>query len=264
MTLAFDGERLLNAVDVARAALVDDGQQPGKHLDASPEGDWAVTHYFEADLAGYRGWQWCVVLAGAPESDDITVSEVVLLPGEGALLAPAWVPWNQRVVPGDLSPGDMLAADTDDVRLVPNQVDTGDEFRFESEDDAEEFGQIAGELGLGRRRLLSPEGRDEAAQRWYDGEHGPHSDMAAAATYHCATCGFYLPLSGALRPAFGVCANEYSADGRVVAADYGCGAHSDITAPSGDGSPAYDAYDDGALEIVSVAASADAGADATA
>ncbi|MFC4743726.1 DUF3027 domain-containing protein [Gordonia hankookensis] len=258
VTLAFDGDRLLAAVDVARAALVEDGQHPGAHLESTPEGDWAVAHYFEADLAGYRGWQWCVVLAGAPGTDEITVSELVLLPGQGSLLAPNWVPWNERVVAGDLSPGDVLAADPGDPRLVPNQIDNGDEFALSSDDDdPDDIGQIAGELGLGRRRLLSPDGRDDAAQRWHDGEFGPRSEMAAAAAYSCASCGFYLPLAGALRPAFGVCANEYSADGHVVAADYGCGAHSDVPAPSGGGSPAYDAYDDGVLEIVS------AGADAT-
>lgn len=262
VTLAFDADRLRAAVDVARAALVEDGQHPGAHLESASEGEWAVAHYFEAGLVGYRGWQWCVVLAGAPDTDEITVSEIVLLPGEGSLLAPSWVPWNERVAAGDLTPGDVLAAEPDDARLVPNQIDTGDEFRFPADDepsadDDEEIGQVAGELGLGRRRLLSREGRDEAAQRWYDGDFGPRADMAVAAAYSCATCGFYLPLAGALRPAFGVCANEYSADGHVVAADYGCGAHSDVPAPKGDGSPAYDAYDDGALEIVSVGSAGD-------
>ncbi|GAC68323.1 DUF3027 domain-containing protein [Gordonia soli] len=254
MTDVFDGDRLLQAVDVARAALIDDGQQPGAHLDAGVEGDWAVAHYFAADIPGYRGWQWCVVLSGAPGSDEITVSEVVLLPGEGSLLAPTWVPWIERVAAGDLGPGDVLAADPDDVRLVPNQIDTEDEFHLDpDDDDPEDIGQIAGELGLGRRRLLSPEGRDEAAQRWFDGDFGPASEMAQAAPYPCCTCGFYVPLGGALRPAFGACANEYAADGRVVAADYGCGAHSDVAPPKGgEGSPAYDAYDDGAVEIVEI------------
>lgn len=251
----FDADRLIAAVDVARAALVEDDQQPGAHLSSAAEGECAVAHYFEANLDGYRGWRWCVVLAAPPGSDVITVSEVVLLPGDEALLSPGWVPWSERVGPGDLTPGDVLAAPQDDPRLVPNQMDTADEFRFASEEiDPDEIGQIAGELGLGRKRLLSREGRDDAAQRWFDGDHGPHSEMAAAATYSCATCGFFIPLAGALRAAFGVCANEYAADGRVVAADYGCGAHSDIRAPKGEGSPAYDAYDDGALEIVAVSA----------
>lgn len=265
-----DSARLVDAVEVASAALEAEGQRPGAHRQAVVEDDWAVAHYFDADLTGYHGWQWCVVVAGAPGVDHVTVSEVVLLPGEGALLAPDWVPWTERIAAGDMSPGDLLAAQPDDPRLVPNQIDTADEFSFEPVDgadedidgdvapgatDADDLGQVAGELGLGRRRLLSREGRDEAAQRWYDGDFGPESEMARAAQFPCCTCGFYVPLSGALRAAFGVCANEYAADGHVVSAEYGCGAHSDVPAPKGgDGSPAYDAYDDGVLEIVAVGA----------
>jgi hypothetical protein len=54
--------------------------------------------------------------------------------------------------------------------------------------------------------------------------------MARHAPGPCATCGFFLPLAGSLRQTVGVCANVYSpADGRVVTADYGCGAHSQAT-----------------------------------
>ena len=49
---------------------------------------------------------------------------------------------------------------------------------------------------------------------------------------------------------FGACVNEFSADGRVVDAEYGCGAHSDTPAPAGAGSPLYDPFDDGVLEVV--------------
>ena len=251
MTLAFDGDRLLAAASEARDALIADGQSPGAHLESTREGEWAATHYFEADLPGYRGWQWCVVLAGSPGTDHLTVSEIVLLPGDDALLSPSWIPWAERVASGDLSPGDMLAAPADDPRLVPNQVDTDDEFRLESDEvDPDDVGQVVGELGLGRRRLLSPAGRDDAAQRWYDGEYGPGAEMAQAAAFPCFSCGFFIPLAGALRAAFGVCGNEYSADGHVVSVEYGCGGHSDVEAPRGEGSPAYAAYDDGALEIV--------------
>lgn len=254
-----DAPRLLDAIDVARAALVEDGHTPGDHRYAVAEGPWAAAHYFDAEVTGYRGWQWCVVVAGAPDTDAVTVSEVVLLPGEGALLSPAWVPWTERVAAGDLSPGDVLAAADDDIRLVPNQVDTADEYPADGVDapvaDPVEIAQVAGEIGFGRRRLLSREGRSEAAQRWYDGDHGPTAEMAVAASFPCCTCGFYIPLSGALRAAFGACANEYAADAQVVSAEYGCGAHSDVPAPKGEGSPAYDAFDDGVLEIVAVGAS---------
>lgn len=246
-----ENNRLSAAVDVAREALIADGQHPGKHVASTVEGDCAVAHYFAADVPGYHGWQWCVVVAGVPDSEDVTVSEVALLPSNGALLAPSWVPWSERVRSGDLSPGDLLVAGADDPRLVPNQIDTADEFRFESEQvDPDDIAAVAGELGLGRKRVLSPQGRADTAQRWFDGDFGPRSEMAVAARFQCASCGFYTPLAGSLRAAFGACTNEFAADGRIVSAEYGCGAHSDVAAPSGEGSPAFDAYDDGVLEIV--------------
>ncbi|CAM3115057.1 DUF3027 family protein [Williamsia muralis] len=234
---------LTAAVSQARAAIDADDKEVGDHLEAVTEAAFTVTHYFAAQVPGYRGWQWCVVLAGCPGCDDVTVNEVALLPGSTALTAPEWVPWAERVRPGDLNPGDLLATPADDPRLVPGYVDNDDNDPF-SEESA-----VATELGLGRKRLLSREGRLEAASRWVEGEHGPASEMARSARHNCGTCGFYLPVVGSLRAAFGVCANEYAADGRVVHAEYGCGAHSDVEAPTGGGSPAYDAYDDGAVEI---------------
>jgi hypothetical protein len=49
---------------------------------------------------------------------------------------------------------------------------------------------------------------------------------------------------------FGVCGNELSADGHVVDKQYGCGAHSDTPAPAGGGSPMYEPYDDGVLDVM--------------
>ena len=60
------------------------------------------------------------------------------------------------------------------------------------------------------------------------------------------------PLAGALGAMFGVCCNAMSADGSVVDLFYGCGAHSDTPAPHGAGSPAYEPYDDGVLEVAEV------------
>jgi hypothetical protein len=145
---------------------------------------------------------------------------VVLLPGEGALLAPAWVPWEDRVQPGDLGPGDLLPPPPpDDPRLVPGYLDSGDPAVEE----------VAYELGLGRERVMSREGRLAAAQRWYGGDFGPRSSMAKHAPARCGTCGFYLPVAGSLRAGFGVCGNEVTdSDGHVVSVEYGCGAHSQI------------------------------------
>jgi hypothetical protein len=232
---------LKGAVDQARAALVDfsDEQSVGEYLGASFEDPASATHRFLADMPGYRGWQWAVVVAAYPGADHATISEVALVPGPTALLAPEWVPWEERVRPGDLGPGDLLAPPADDPRLVPGYVASGDP----------QVDETAAELGFGRRRVLSQWGRLDAAQRWHDGEFGPGSAMARSTKRICRDCGFYLPLSGSLGVMFGVCANEMSADGHVVDAEYGCGAHSDTPAPHGAGSPLYDPFDDGVVEV---------------
>ncbi|WP_235870970.1 DUF3027 domain-containing protein [Rhodococcus spongiicola] len=232
---------LARAVERARAALVELNEgSVGDHLGVTAEDDCAATHRFEAKLPGYNGWQWAVVLAAAPDSDHVTISELALLPGPDALVAPDWVPWNQRVRPGDLSPGDLLAPPENDPRLVPGYFATGDP----------EIDAVAYEVGLGRKQVMSREGRLDCAQRWREGEYGPDSEMAKAAPSTCELCGFYLPLSGVLRAEFGVCGNEMAADGHVVNAAFGCGAHSDTTLPTGTGTPRYDAYDDAAVEVV--------------
>jgi hypothetical protein len=43
-----------------------------------------------------------------------------------------------------------------------------------------------------------------------------------------------------------------AADGHVVDYFYGCGAHSDTPAPAGAGSPVYEPFDDGVIEVVTV------------
>ena len=232
---------LLGAVEQAREALNEFGGEGavGEYLGATFEDPNSATHRFLADLPGYRGWQWAVVVAAYPGADHATISELVLVPGPTALLAPKWLPWQERVRPGDLGPGDLLAPPRDDPRLVPGYMANGDPL----------IDDTAVELGLGRGHVLSQWGRADAAQRWHDGEFGPGSAMARSTRRVCRDCGFYLPLGGALGVMFGVCANELSADGRVVDATYGCGAHSETPQPAGAGSPQYEPYDDGVLDL---------------
>ncbi|MCB0931754.1 MAG: DUF3027 domain-containing protein [Mycobacterium sp.] len=234
---------LAGSADQARAAIVEfSGDTVGDYLGVSFDDDSAATHRFLATLSGYQGWQWAVVVAAVEGTDHATISEVVLVPGPTALLAPPWVPWEERVRPGDLGPGDLLAPLPDDPRLVPGFMGTGDPV----------VDDVTVQLGLGRRRVLSAYGREDAAQRWHDGDHGPSAPMARATKRVCRDCGFMVPLAGALGAMFGVCCNAMSADGSVVDLFYGCGAHSDTPAPHGAGSPAYEPYDDGVLEVAEV------------
>ena len=230
-----------DAVALARAAAEDTAggaELVGDHLGGSAErlggrDDDVLgrvrTHSFASRLPGYVGWYWAVTLAQVPGEEQATVDEVVLLPGDSALLAPAWVPWHERLRPGDLSVGDVLPATEDDPRLVPTYA-AGDDAAEDPEAMA-----VAEELGLGRERVLSRSGRSEALDRWAGGDFGPRSAMARHAPGPCGTCGFWLPLAGSLRGLLGACGNAYApADGHVVSVDYGCGAHSQATLPVGE------------------------------
>jgi hypothetical protein len=217
------------AVDDARAALL--AQAPagdiGEHLGARAEGERLVTHLFDCTRAGYHGWRWSVTVARASRQRHVTVDEVVLVPGEDSIIAPPWIPYKERVQPGDLSPGDLLPVEGDDPRLVPTYFFGDDPL---SSDDKAQIRAVATELFLGRVRTLSVEGRDQAAERWYDAEGGPHSALAKAAPATCTSCGFLLRLAGPLAELFGVCANgNANDDGKVVSFDHGCGAHSEVT-----------------------------------
>ena len=222
------------AVDLARDAVVAvvGAAVVGGHLGVQAEGERVVTHLFDCADPAYAGWRWAVTVVRAPRAKVVTVSETVLLPGPGALLAPDWVPWQDRLRPGDLGVGDLLPAPPDDERLVPLVVLEGDDAVTDWFGDADAGPAEPSELPApGRSRVLSAIGREYASERWYASEHGPRTPLAHAAPAHCISCGFFVPLSGELGRLFGACANAYAPDdGRVVSADHGCGAHSESMA----------------------------------
>jgi hypothetical protein len=110
-----------DAVDLARAAAEADASpgQVGAHVGMEVEADRVVTHLFACLSPAYVGWRWAVTVSRAARAKVVTVSENVLLPGPDSLRAPAWVPWTERVRPGDLKAGDLMPARSDDERLVP-------------------------------------------------------------------------------------------------------------------------------------------------
>ena len=228
----------VTAVEEAKAAaILEAGNSAfiGEHLGLVMEAENLATHLFKCTNKAYVGWQWAVTLAIAPKSKSkVTVTDVVLLPGPDSLLAPAWLPWSERLQPGDLSPGDVLPVNAQDERLAAGFTEF---FASEVDEDFEYVEEYRGimsgwELGLGRARVLSVVGREQAADRWQSGEFGPRTEMARLAPATCSSCGFQNSLAGPLGQAFAVCTNELSpADGRVVSLSFGCGAHSGTVDP---------------------------------
>jgi hypothetical protein len=223
MTKGFDAQEL------ARSAALGDAEkssQVGNFISVEFDDEDRVASYlFDADIAGYQGWRWCVTVAKVDASAQPTVCDVVILPGPDSLLAPEWIEYKDRILPEDIASGVIVPSVLDDTRLVP-----GVNALIQDEDlDA---AQIY-ELGLARPRVLSIEGRDQASKRWYTGDRGPNTPLAQNAPKPCQSCGFFIPIAGSLRASFGVCANAIAPDdARVVSVDHGCGAHSEATLPT--------------------------------
>ena len=183
------------AVDLARSAL-DGVAEPGSvgdYLEMVMDGDRVATHYFACLTPAYRGWRWAVSVSRAARQKVATVCETNLVPGAASVLSPQWLPYAERIAPGDLSAGDILPFRVDDPLLVQGFEETREWAPGEAGEDVDQMAFF--ELGLGRRRVLSAEGREDAAQRWYDGSHGPTAEVALQAHDRCSTCGYFVPRS---------------------------------------------------------------------
>lgn len=77
------------AVEAAPPATV------GDFVGFVDESDDVITMKFATRQKGYVGWNWHISLYVG--EDELTVSEVNLLPGDNSLLAPDWVPWADRL-----------------------------------------------------------------------------------------------------------------------------------------------------------------------
>ena len=214
---------IFGALDIAKQAVIEDAgkrEYVGEFYSIDSDEERIATYLFEAKLPGYDGWRWAVTVAKVDEQSAPTICDVVLLPGTKALLAPNWIPYSQRIQPGDLGVGDVVPTAADDERLTPG-------YAALPEDEELDITQLF-EFGLGRARVLSVIGRDAASKRWYEGDRGPRTPIARSAPKPCQSCGFFIPIAGSLRTTFGVCSNAISPeDARVVSFDHGCGAHSE-------------------------------------
>jgi hypothetical protein len=85
-------------VALARTALLEVTPEStvGAPAGSVDEGDGVVSVLFANRMPGYPGWRWTVSVAQV-DGDEPTVLEVELMPGDGSLVAPEWVPWSERL-----------------------------------------------------------------------------------------------------------------------------------------------------------------------
>ncbi|MBD8012482.1 DUF3027 domain-containing protein [Microbacterium sp. Re1] len=104
----------------------------------SVEESGAVSLRFQNRLPGYPGWFWTVTVAQVDDSEP-TVLEVELMPGDGALLAPDWVPWAERLAEYRAHQAELAAqtadAPVDDSHEDDSEDDDSDDEHPEDDSD---------------------------------------------------------------------------------------------------------------------------------
>ncbi len=141
----------------------------GALRDVVVAGDLATVR-FATTQGGYPGWNWTVSIAVNPGMDP-SVLETELMPVEGALVAPDWVPWadrledylTQQALEAELAgEGDELDDDGDDDDDDDDDGDGDDDDDDDDDDDEIDGGHLA----------------DDEADALYDlhDEHDLHGD----------------------------------------------------------------------------------------
>lgn len=154
LPVSLPNERLLSARDLALAALheITPASTVGPPAGYLPEADGVISLRFQNRLGGYPGWYWTVSVAQV-DDEEPTVLEAELLPGDGALLAPEWVPWAERLAEYRAHQAELAASaehDADDA-----SAESDEELEADADDlDADELDddELEDEEG-GRPRL---------------------------------------------------------------------------------------------------------------
>ncbi|GGD82956.1 DUF3027 domain-containing protein [Microbacterium murale] len=137
--------RLIGAHDLALAALheITPASTVGPAAGYLVEDDGSVSLRFENRLPGYPGWYWTVTVARVEDAEP-TVLEVELMPTDGALLAPEWVPWAERLADYRAHQVELAeqaaalaaeAGEAADAVISGSDADGGDDFDADIDDD---------------------------------------------------------------------------------------------------------------------------------
>ena len=116
---------------LARAALLEITPEStiGEPAGTVDEAEGVVSYLFEVAMNGYPGWKWTVTVANIGEGP-ASVLEVEMMPAEGALLAPEWIPWADRMDDyraAQIALGEAAADDSDDDESDDDDADAADD-----------------------------------------------------------------------------------------------------------------------------------------
>ena len=144
-----------DAEAVARVALAEiaPAGTVGDLIDSTAAEEGVLALNFVSTLSGYPGWHWSVSVADLP-GEQPTVLEAELMPGEGALLSPDWVPWVDRLEDYHVAQA-ALAAQAGDALLDDDDLDD-DDLDDDLEDDLDDDLEDDPDDGIDFESALSP------------------------------------------------------------------------------------------------------------
>lgn len=150
--------RLIGAHDVALAALheITPASTIGPAAGYIVEDDGSVSLRFENRLPGYPGWYWTVSVARVEDSEP-TVLEAELMPADGALLAPEWVPWAERLAEyraHQVELAEQAAADAAGAADADSASESGEDDDAEDDDFDEDVDDLDDDEGPSAGRTL--------------------------------------------------------------------------------------------------------------
>jgi Protein of unknown function (DUF3027) len=128
-------------VDVARAALVEITPEAniGAFVSEETNDEGVSTILFASAMLGYPDWFWTVSVAQLPDEDP-TVLEAELLPGEGALIAPDWIPWSDRLEDYKAAQAAIASGELSEIDDSEGDDSDDDSDDDDSDDDVDEHG----------------------------------------------------------------------------------------------------------------------------
>jgi hypothetical protein len=111
----------------------------GDFVSATDNGEDATTYAFVATMSGYPGWNWTITIAHLP-GEEPTVVESELTPADGALLAPDWIPWSDRM--DDYRAAQAAIAEAGEAVEVDGDTsdDDDDDDELDDDDDDDDLG----------------------------------------------------------------------------------------------------------------------------
>jgi hypothetical protein len=131
----------------------------GDLISETVEQDGVYTLLFAATMGGYPGWHWTVSLAEL-EGEQPSVLETELMPGDGALLAPDWVPWSERLE--EYRAAQAAAGEPDETAELAESDDDDDDHDLDDDhgddpDDGIDFESDSVALAVGEDEQHEPE-----------------------------------------------------------------------------------------------------------